>query len=57
MLLRELGEPRYRWMEDLGNAHIASGEGGIKIKRPEAAADLLDLAFQAVKDHRRVATW
>ncbi len=48
------GESRYRWMEDLGNAHIASGEGGIKIKRPEAAADLLDLAFQAVKDRRRV---
>ena len=49
-----VGEARYRWMQDLGNAHIASGERGIKIKCPQAATDLLELAFKALKDHRHV---
>jgi hypothetical protein len=49
-----VGESRYRWMEGLGNAYIASGEAGIKIKRPDAAADLLALALRAAEDKRRV---
>ena len=32
-----VGEARYRWMQDLGNAHIASSESVIEIKRPGAA--------------------
>jgi hypothetical protein len=49
-----LGAARYRWMKDLGNEAIASGDAGIKIRRPEAAADLLALAVQAARDQRRV---
>jgi len=49
-----VGESRYRWMEDLGNAEIATGSGGIRIKRTEAVADLLELALQKAKEGRRV---
>jgi hypothetical protein len=49
-----VGSSRYHWMNDLGNACVASGKSGIEIKRPEAAVDLLNLARRAAKDHRRV---
>ncbi len=49
-----LGPSRYYWMQDLGNAHIASGRRGIKIKRPEAVEELLNLSLQAARDRRRV---
>jgi hypothetical protein len=49
-----VGESRYRWMPDLGNLAVAQRLRRMKIKRPEAAADLLDLAIQAAKDRRRV---
>jgi hypothetical protein len=48
-----LGESRYRWMQDLGNAEIATGTGGITIKRPAAVADLLDLALEEANRRRR----
>lgn len=49
-----IGASRYRWIGCLGNAHIAAGKKGIKIKCPEAAAELLDRAIHAAKDRRRV---
>jgi len=41
-------------MQDLGNLKIATTGRGVKIKHPEAAADLLDLALEAAKDRRRL---
>ena len=41
-------------MEELGNDRIATHESGIKIVRPEAAADLLQFAIQGAQDTRRV---
>ena len=49
-----VGQSRYVWMQDLGNLKIATRGRGVKIKRPEAAADLLDLALRAANDRRRV---
>jgi hypothetical protein len=49
-----VGKSRYCWMEGLGNDRIATHESGIKIVRPEAAADLLQFAIQAAQDNRRV---
>ncbi len=49
-----LGESRYRWMEDLGNAEIATGGGGVRIKNPAAVAELLELAMRAADEGRRV---
>ena len=49
-----VGAGRHVWMKELGNQAVADGTGGIEIAKPEAAADLLDLAIKAVKDRRRV---
>jgi hypothetical protein len=49
-----VGATRYCWMDDLGNLGILDGEGGMRIKNPAAAADLLKLALQAAKERRRV---
>jgi hypothetical protein len=49
-----VGASRYLWMEDLGNEDVATGAGGITIRKPEAVAKLLELALQAAKSQRRV---
>lgn len=49
-----VGAKRYRHMKSLGNARIGSGKGGIRIKEPQAAAELLDEALQAADDNRRI---
>ncbi len=49
-----LGQARYCWMQDLGNEKIATGGKGVKIRRPEAATDLLDLAIRSAEDRKRV---
>lgn len=49
-----MGESRYRWMEDLGNAEIATGGDGVRIKNPAAVAELLELAVHAADERRRV---
>lgn len=49
-----VGASRYCWMEDLGNAEIATGSGGVTIKRREAVADLLERAVHAADEGRRV---
>jgi hypothetical protein len=46
--------PRYRWIGCLGNEYIGTGKTGIKIKCPEATAELLDLAIHAAKHRRRI---
>lgn len=47
-----VGASRYHWMKDLGNAGYK--EGGIRIARPEAANELLDLALEAGTQGRRL---
>lgn len=47
-------ESRYRWMQDLGNLAIATGSGGVQIKKPAAVAELLDVALHAAREGRRV---
>jgi hypothetical protein len=49
-----VGQNRYYWMQDLGNEKIATGGKGVKIKRPQAATDLLDLAIQSEEVGRRL---
>jgi hypothetical protein len=49
-----VGQSHYLWMHNLGNANIATGRRGITIMRPEAVADLLDLALRAAKNRQRV---
>lgn len=50
-----LGSSRHRWIKELGNRRIITGKGPfIQIARPSAAGDLLDLAFDAAADGRRV---
>jgi hypothetical protein len=49
-----IGASRYQWIGRLGNANVGTGRKGIKIKCPQAAAELLDLAYRAAKDRRRV---
>ncbi len=52
---KPLGAQRYRWMKSLGNLSIAETTGQrIKIKEPEAADDLLDVAMKAAIDNRRL---
>jgi hypothetical protein len=45
---------RYAWIRDLGNQHVIDGRKGIKIRRPEAAEDLLDLAIRYAKRSQRL---
>lgn len=51
---RLLGKNRYRWMRELGNRRVRQGRSGIKIDRPDAAADLLQLAIDCASQRRRV---
>src|SRR5262245_13687400 len=48
------GKNRYHWLRKLGNARIGSGRGGIKIADPSGVEDLLQLVFDADRQHRRV---
>jgi hypothetical protein len=50
----QLGHARYRWMKSLGNANIGTHRGGVRIKCPDAADQLLDLALDAAEDLSRV---
>ena len=50
---RAIGADRYRWIRDLGNLGILEG-GGIRIKNPQAAEGLLDLALDSMHASRRV---
>ena len=50
-----LSPRRHRWMRDLGNERILTRTGPlIQIRRPAAAAELLDLAVEADAERRRV---
>ncbi len=49
-----VGAARYQHMKDLGNQEVAIGGKGIRIKHPEAAAELLDTAVRADRERRRV---
>ena len=51
---RLLGDTRYKWMEDLGNENIITREEGIRIRRSEAASDLLDFAMTVAAQGRRL---
>lgn len=51
---RVVGSHRYCWMRDLGNEKIATHQTGIKIVRPEAVSDLLELAVRAADNKSRV---
>ena len=44
---------RYRWFEGLGNLGIQD-KGGMRIKDPDAANDLLDLAIESTRNNRRI---
>ncbi len=48
-----VGSSRYRWFESLGNLG-AKDKGGMKIKDPNAANDLLDLTVECARSNRRV---
>ena len=41
-------------MVDLGNEEIATGGKGVRIKRPEAVDELLQLAVGSHRENRRV---
>lgn len=45
---------RYRWMKDLGNQSVATGGRRTKIRRPEAADELLDEAIRRAKRRQRI---
>ena len=51
-----LGAENHRWMKSLGNAAVGDerARGEIKIYKPEAAEELLDLAIEAANENRRV---
>ena len=49
-----LGPERHRWMKGLGNEAIGEDRGEIRIHRPEAAEELLDLAIEVAGENRRV---
>lgn len=48
-----VGESRYRWLDSLGNLGVQDG-GAMRIKDPAAAGELLDLAVECARDHRRL---
>ena len=50
---KEVGPSRYRWAEGLGNLGIKD-KGGMRIKDPDAADALLDLAVESMRGNRRV---
>lgn len=49
-----VGDSRYSWIDDLGNAAIGSGKRDVRIKNPAAADQLLDLALECREANRRV---
>lgn len=49
-----VGRNRYRWMQDLGNQSIVDGGSRIRIRRPAAAEELLDLAVEAARRGQRI---
>jgi hypothetical protein len=49
-----VGKGRYQWMQPLGNNRIATHEGGVEIRDPSAAADLLAIAIELNKTKRRL---
>lgn len=51
---RLLPKGRYRWFRRLGNQHIATGEGGVKIVDPFAAKILLEEAVRLNSEGRRM---
>jgi hypothetical protein len=48
-----VGEARYRWLDALGNLGVMDG-GTMRIKDPEAANQLLDLAVDCARKRRRL---
>ena len=48
------GIGRYKWMQDLGNESILTGEQCIRIRRPSAANELLDEAVNVAEQNRRL---
>ncbi len=48
------GSERYLWMQRLGNDCVAAHEQGIRIKDPRAAAELLELAEDRLRNRQRV---
>jgi hypothetical protein len=51
---KAVGQDRYRWFGGLGNARIATHEGGVQIARPRDAQLLLDYILDQWKLRRRV---
>jgi hypothetical protein len=52
---RVAGHGRYCWMQSLGNAAIVSKTAGpIRINKPEAAGELLELALRCAREGQRV---
>jgi hypothetical protein len=49
-----VGESRYRWIRDLGNLAIATGNCRVHLKNPGGVTELLDLAVHAAGERRRV---
>ena len=48
------GIGRYKWMQDLGNESILTGDQCIRIRRPSAANELLDEAANLAEQNRRL---
>ena len=51
---RLAGRSRYFWLRDLGNQSIIDGGRSIRIRRPEAAEELLDLAIDRARNRQRI---
>lgn len=51
---RLVGTTRYWWMPELGNANIATKNGGIRIKDPFSARTLVTLAKHYQREKRRI---
>lgn len=51
---RKLGNSRYRWFRELGNAAAASGRGPMRLVAPQAVNELLGLVLRAKQERRRV---
>jgi hypothetical protein len=49
-----VGPDRYRWLQGLGNAAVATGKGSMRLVRPETATELLSLVTEAARQGRRV---
>ena len=49
-----VGDSRYHWIDDLGNAAIRRGRRQVSIKNPAAVDRLLDLALRCRKTNQRV---